>query len=213
MADNSSNFGFIGGAIQGLAGVGQAIGGAIQEKRAERKLEKLIAGYQPNQSIMDYYNKALARYNVNPYEGAMYRAATQGAGRGLTTGINALNDRRSVLGGISQLVQGYSDASLRAAATAEGQQSQALGQLGRAAGMKTAEEKYPFELKANLYGAKAAGGAQIMNAGLQNIMGAGSNLSQMAMLNQMYGGGNSSYRGGRGSYAPESASYYIQQGQ
>lgn len=174
-------------ALQGLTGIAQAIGGGIRAHRGEKQFEKLINSYQPNQSIMDYYTKALARYNVNPYTSSLYNNAMRGAGRGLTTGINTLNDRRSVLGGITRLTQGYDDASLKAAAAAEGQQSQALSQLGQAAGMKTAEEKYPFELKANMLAAKASGGTQTFNAGLSNIFGSSQSLSQMAMLKQMYG--------------------------
>lgn len=198
----------IAGGVQGIAGIAQTIAGGIQAHRAQKKLEKLINSYQPNQSIMDYYSKALQRYNPNAFESALYRQGQQTAARGLTTGISALNDRRSVLGGIAGLTQGYNDASLKAAAAAESQQGQQLAQLGQAAGMKTQEEKYPFELKANLLAQKAGGGAQIMNAGLSNIFGGTSNLSQMAMLNQMYGdsGGSSTYRlgGQRGgaSYIP-----------
>jgi len=178
--------------VQTLVGTAQTIGGAIQEHRANKKLEKLINGYQPNKSIMDYYTKALDRYNPNAFDSTLYRQQQQTAGRGLATGFNALTDKRSLLGGISGLVQGYNDASLKAAATAENQQGQALGQLGQAAEAKTREDKYPFELKANLLGAKAAGGAQIMNAGLSNIFGGTSSASQMEMLKRMYGDGSGS---------------------
>jgi len=181
-----ANLGLIGGTIQGLVGAAQAIGGAIRAHRGEKQFERLINSYQPNQSIMDFYNKALARYNANPYTSSLYNQGIKSASRGLTTGLNILNDRRSVLGGIGKLTQGYDDASLKAAAAAEGQQGQQLSQLGQAAGMKTAEEKYPFELKANMLAAKATGGTQTLNAGVSNIFGAGQSLSQMDMLKRMY---------------------------
>jgi hypothetical protein len=178
------------GAIaQGVIGGAQAIGGWIQASRAEKQYNKLINSYKPNQSIMDYYSKALQKYNVNPYQSPMYRQSMQGADRGLATGISALQDRRSALAGVGGLVQRYNDASLKAAATAEGQQSQALGQLGQATGMKAQEEKYPFELKANLLAMKAGGGTNIANAGIKNLGDAASTYAQMQMLNKLYGGG------------------------
>ena len=173
------------------AGIGalQTIGGWIQQHKATKELEKLTNSYKPNQSILDYYNKALQRYNVNPYQSSMYRHSMQGAERGLAGGISALQDRRSALAGVGKLVQGYNDASLKSAATAEGQQAQALGQLGQAAGMKTQEEKYPFELKYGLLASKASGGTSIANAGIQNLGNAASSYSQMQMLKKLYGEG------------------------
>jgi len=137
---------------------------------------------------MDYYNKALSRYNANPYNSAMYRNATQQAGRGLATGINALQDRRSALAGVSNLVQGYDDAALRAAAGAEQQQGQALGQLGQATGMKAAEDKYKFENKYNLLAMKAGAQNQIANAGLSNIFGGLGAIDDYRNIRR-YGGG------------------------
>lgn len=193
-------------AIQGAVGIGQAVGGAIQAHRAQKKLEKMVEGYKPNASIMDYYNKALQRYNVNPYTSAQYRNQMQNAGRGLATGINALNDRRSVLGGISSLVQGYNDASLKATAAAEGQQAQALSQLGGATQMKAAEDFKPFEMKYNLQALKAGGGNETMRAGLSNIFGGASTYANYQMLDKMYGDTNTqSQPFQRGTYQPISA--------
>ena len=175
------------GAIaQGVIGLGQSIIGGIAAHRAQKKYESLINSYQPNQSIMDYYSKALQRYNQNPYESAIYRMQSQNAGRGLATGLNTLNDRRSALAGASSLVRGYDDSMLKAAATAEGQQSQALGQLGEATRMKSAEDKYKFEAKANMLGAKAAGNNQIMNSGLNNLYGGLSNISDYYLAKNIY---------------------------
>lgn len=180
-------------AAQGVIGLGQTIGGYIQQHRATKQYNKMIDNYQPNQSIMDYYGKALNRYNQNPYDSAMYRLHSQNAGRGLTTGLNALQDRRSALAGVSSLVRGYDDSMLKAAAQAEGQQAQALGQLGQATGMKAAEDKYKFEAKANLLAAKAAGGSQIMNSGIQNLYGGLGNISDFYMAKNMYGGGSTPF--------------------
>src|SRR5690606_17709553 len=124
-----------------------------------------------NPSIMDFYNKALQRYNQNPYDSNLYRMQTQTAQRNLATGLNAMQDRRSALASVGNLVQGSNDASLRAAAAAEAQQAQALNQLGAATQLKDREDKYKFEAKYNLLGMKAGGGNQIMNAGLKNLYG------------------------------------------
>jgi hypothetical protein len=178
--------------LQAVGGTIQAIAGARQAKKAQQQIEGMISSYQPNQSIMDYYNKALSRYNANPYDSAMYRNSMQAAGRGLTTGINALQDRRSALAGLPSIVSAYNNAGLKSAAAAEGQQSQALSQLGGATQMKAAEDFKPFEMRYNLLSQKASGGNQIMNAGLQNIFGGMGNASSMMMANQMYGGGGGS---------------------
>jgi hypothetical protein len=170
------------------AGIGglQAIGGYIQQRNATKDLEKLVQGYKPNAGILDFYSKALNKYSVSPYQSNSYKYATGQASRGLTQGINSLQDRRSALGGIGTLVQGYNDANLKAAANAEQEQAQALGQLGQAAGMKAQEERYPFELKANMLAAKAAGGNQIMNSGIGNAYGGLNSLSEYNTLQKMY---------------------------
>ncbi len=181
------------GAI-GQAAIGgiQAIGGAIQEKRAEKKLEKLANSYKPNESIMDYYNKALSRYNVNPYTSNMYNMQKQNIDRNVSTGLSSLQSRHGGIGGVNSLVQTANDGYLKAAAGAEGQQAQALGQLGQAAGMKTHEQFRPFEMKYNLLSAKAGGGAQIMNSGLSNIFGGVSAINDYKLIDKMYGNNGTS---------------------
>jgi hypothetical protein len=177
-------------AVQTGVGIFQSISGIVRGRKAERGLERMVNNYKPNQSIKDYYSKALQRYNVNPYSSAMYRMQNQQAQRGLATGIGALQDRRSALAGVSSLVQGYNDSNLKAAAGAEAQQGQALSQLGQATQMNAAEDKYKFENKYNLLAMKAAGGNQQANAGLSNVMGG---LSSAAQLNQLGSGGGSEY--------------------
>lgn len=186
----------LGSAIQGLAGLGQTIGGAIQAHRATKKLENLQSPtYTPNSSILDYYNKALSRYGVDPTDSAMYKRNQLGLQRNMATGISALQDRHSALGGITKLVQAGNDASLNSQVAAENERNQRFGALGTATGMKAGEDakafqinqQDPYERKYNLLAAKASGGNQILNSGLSNIFGAGSSLSQMAMLKKMYG--------------------------
>ena len=102
--------------------------------------------------------------------------AEKNAGRGLATGISALQDRRST-GNVAGLVEGEQDSLGKAGVQAEGLQRQAMSQYGQATNMKAADDKYafdvnqeaPFERKYSLLAAKASGGNQMVNAGLSNI--------------------------------------------
>lgn len=185
-----------GSIAQGVTGLVQTIGGYIQQRRANKELNKLQSPkYTPNQSIMDYYNKALSRYNTSPYDSSLYKQQQKNIQRGMATGLAGLQDRRSALMGITKLVQAGNDATLNAGVQAENQQNQRFGQLGQATGMKAGEERtafdinqyQPFERKYNLLAMKAGGGAQVMNAGLSNLYGSGQSLSQRNMINQYYG--------------------------
>ncbi len=173
--------------VQAGGGIIQSIFGGGRARRAERQLEKMVNSYQPNRSILDYYNKALERYSVNPYQSNMYNMQQRNIQRGTATGISALQDRRSAIGGVASIVQAQNDASLKAAAQAEQQGAQALGQLGQATQMKAQEDFKPFELKYNLQAMKAGGGNQIMNAGLSNIFGGIQNYGNYQTVKKMYG--------------------------
>lgn len=177
------------GAIaQGVVGLGQSIIGGINANKSQKKLERMIDSYQPNQSIMDYYSKALNKYNANPYQSASYQAANKFAQRGVATGINSLQDRRSALAGVGNLVQGANDANLRAVAQAENQQAQDLAQLGQATGMKDREDKYKFEAKYNLLSQKSGAANATANAGISNLYGGLGGIQDYQMIKKMYGG-------------------------
>lgn len=199
-----------GAIIQGGLGAIQAVAGGIRAKKSEKALEKMQSPtYQQNPSIMDYYNKALTRYNVNPYESSMYKQQMQGANRNLATGIGALQDRRSGLAGVSQLVGLTNDSALKANVAAENEQSRRFGQLGGATSMKAGEDRMafnvnqvqPFERKYNLMAAKASGGNKVMGAGLSNIFGAGQSFDQRNQLKDYY---NSLNQGTTGASAQAS---------
>lgn len=181
-------------AIGGLAllqtgiGLAQSIFGGGRARRAQKALENLqTPTYEKSQAIGDYYSKALGRYNANPYQSNMYRMQERNIQRGTATGINALQDRRAGIGGISKIIQAQNDAMLNAAAGAEQQQAQAFGQLGQAAGMQQGEDRMafqinkmlPFEKKYAELSQKAGAGAQTFNAGMQNIMGGIGTYGQM----------------------------------
>jgi len=165
------------GAATGLA---QSIIGGIQGHKARKELERLqTPQYTPSRSISDYYNQALNRYQQSPYQSNLYKMQAQNIARGTAQGIAGLQDRHSAIGGISSLIQGQSDAQLKALAAAEQDQNQKFSQLGSASQAMGAEERQawninkmlPYQTKKDILTQKAAGGAQLMNAGLQNISG------------------------------------------
>lgn len=191
------------GLVQAGIGIAQSIGGAVRAKKARKQLEGLVDSYQPNQSIMDYYNKALQRYNVNPYTSSLYNYQ-QGQIKGSTAqGIQALQDRKSALAGIPNIIQRQNDSLLKAAAVSEGQQGQALGQLGAATALKDREDKYKFEAKYNILSNKAAGGAAQTNAGTSNLFGGVGGLSNYFMASQMFGN-----NGGAGGGSGQNYDYF-----
>lgn len=186
----SSDFTGIGEAAdlgQTLLGIGQTLFSG--KHRAEKNLEDYANSYQPNQSIMDYYNKALAKYNPNAYQSAEYQNRANINSRNLTTGINAASDRRAGVGALSSLVQGADDANANAASQAEAAQRGNLGQLGAAAGAKSAEDSKKYDLKYNLLAMKAGGANANQSAGIKNIFGGLQGISDLGMANQIYGDG------------------------
>jgi hypothetical protein len=171
--------GIIGG-VQTLAGLGQTIfsGG----RKAEKKFNKLMDNapiYNQNKSIINFYNEALARYNVSPTDSAMYKRQMRDVDRGVTGAVAGLNDRRSGIAGISSILRSANDAKLDANVAAEGEKSRRFGELGGATNMK-ADEDYkayyqnvlmPWETKVNASMSKMQGANQRKNAGMANIFG------------------------------------------
>jgi hypothetical protein len=176
-------------AAQGLLGIGQSIFGGIKAKKAQKQMGAMIDSYKPNESIMDYYSKALNRYNSNPYQSTEYQKNMQNAGRTTATGIGGLQDRRSAIGGISRLAGLQNDASINAGAQAESEQGQRLAQLGQATAMKVPEDKYKFEAKYNLLSAKAGAANKTANAGISNIFGGLGGIVDTYNTDTIYGAG------------------------
>lgn len=185
------------GAIgQAALGLGQGIAGFIQQRRALKQLENIKSPtYTQSAGILDYYNKALAKYNVNPYQTDLYRMQEQQAGRGVASGLSALQSRGQALAGVNSLIQQRNDTLLKAGAQAENLSRQDLSRLGQAAGLKSGEEKMafninqmqPFQRKYSLLSQKASGGANIANAGISNIFGGLQSADQYRMINKIYG--------------------------
>ncbi|MES2382407.1 MAG: hypothetical protein V4538_15275 [Bacteroidota bacterium] len=152
---------------------------ANKAKKSENALEDSLNNtpkYKPNQSILDYYDKALNKYNTNPTDTMEYKATSQGIKQGTVSGLRALQDRRSGLAGIPTLMANQNNSLLKAAVTAEQRKAQQLGVLGEATRLKAGEqgkefqqnEIYPFEAKYNLLSLKAAGERAIQRQSTQN---------------------------------------------
>lgn len=181
---------WIGPALQIGGGIAQALIGGSRAKKAQRELESMqVPVYQGGQGITDFYNKALSRYNTNPYNTSFYNQQSQNIGRNTAASLNSIQDRRGGVNSVARTLALSNDASLNAATAAEQQQAQALGQLGQAAGMQGDLENmqyqynklYPFERRSGLLSAKAAAGSATMNTGLSNIFGGAQNWSNMLM--------------------------------
>lgn len=168
------------GGLQTLVGLGQSIFSG--RKKAERQLNQLIDNapkYQANKSILDYYNKALQRYGVDPAQSAMYKRNMQNINQGVATGVAGLQDRRSALAGTSSLLRAANDARLNTEVAAENERNRRFGELGSATNMKAGEERYmfennelmPFDMRAQVKAQKLQGANQRSNAGMGNIFG------------------------------------------
>lgn len=191
------------GGVQTLFGLGQSIFGGGARRKAERELEKMANSYQPNAGILDYYNKALAKYNANPYQSQAYQNESNQIQRNLSTGINSAQDRRSGLMAIAGLTQQANDANAKAVSRAEGIERQNLGILGNATNLKAAEDRRKFDMLYNLKAMKAGQKAGVENAGYRNIFGG---LGTMATL----GVGTLPNRGTRNSYGQNVGADYYQ---
>lgn len=180
--------------------LGQAALGAIQSatsKRGarERELEayaKASPLYKGSKSVDDYYQEALNRYRENPYQSQQYQVGQKNIQRAAVSGLSALQDRRSAIGGVSRLFGAQTDALANLGAQAEAQRNQRFGQLGGATQMKTGEEYKKFDInqmtpynrQLQLKQMKAQAANERFNAGLQMIGNAASNYA----LGSMYGG-------------------------
>lgn len=181
----------------GTAGVGlaQSIIGGISAHSAQKKIENTPTPvYQPSKGINDYYQEALNRYSTSPYASMMYQQAQNRIAQSQAGGINALQDRRSALSGVGAIVGQGERALGQAGVQAENMRRQDFSTLGRAAEMKAGDDQtafqynklLPYQKRMSILGAKAAGGNQMLNAGMQNVFGG---ISGAAQLGAFKGGG------------------------
>ena len=175
------------GGVQALFGLGQTIFGGGERRKAEKDLENYANSYKTNGGILDFYSKALAKYNPNAYQSAGYQQQNNQIQRNLTSQINAGQNRRTGLMGVAGAVQQANDASAKAVGNAEAMQNQNLGILGQATNMKAGEERRKYDMLYNLKAMKAGQKAGVENAGYRNIFGG---LGTMATLGLGDLGGN-----------------------
>lgn len=181
--------------IPAAIGAYQAISGGIRANKARKALaNQKTPIYAPDKSILDYYSQAANRANVSPYNSQAYQNTKVNAGNTLSYGLNALQDRRSALGGISALTQNYNNNVARGGVAAENQQNQRFGQLGNAARMENSEYRnvfqnnsmLPYQNQRGIYAAEAAGGNQEFNAGISNLSGGLQNAARLSYANKQY---------------------------
>lgn len=161
----------ISGGLQTLVGAGQAIFGAKKARKTQADLEGYANSFQPNQSILDYYNKALAKYNPDPTQTGTYKVQQNNIGANTANAIGATQDRRGGLSSISKIMAGANKATGQNVINAEAQQQQNLNRLGTASNMKTNEEQKKFDMLYNLKAMKAGQAASTVNQGIKNVFG------------------------------------------
>lgn len=177
----------VAGTIAAVGTAGSLTMGGIQmanankrQKRAQAELERQAASSplrKESKSLNDYYQEALNRYQESPYQSAAYQQAMQNARRTTASGLSALQDRRSAIGGISRLGGIERGASQGAVAQAEQMKAQRFSELGRATQMKKANEDElfdinvmtPYQRKLQLEQMKGAAAGERYNAGMQMV--------------------------------------------
>jgi len=165
-----------------------------QAKKAEKQAEESLNNapkYSPNQSILNYYQQALQKYNTSPTDTSQYKMDNQNIKQSTVQALSSLNKLRS--GDIGGIIQGQNNSLLKAAVNAENRKAQEFGVLGNATNMKAGQEAkafqqnevYPFEGKYNLLTMKAAGNRAASRQSLQNAYNNAS-----AAVGELSGGSN-----------------------
>jgi hypothetical protein len=181
--------------------VGSAIWGGLksgkarkEQKASEAQLENMAQNSplkKESKALNDYYQEALNRFNENPYQSAAYQQTMQNARRTTASGLGALQDRRSAIGGISKLGGMERGASQGAIAQGEQMKAQRFGQLGQATQMKKGAEDElfdvnvmtPYQRKLQLEQMKGAAAGERYTAGMQMV---GQGLSNAASAGMQY---------------------------
>lgn len=169
---------------QALLGLGQAVFSG--RKKQEAKLDQ-IANQSPmqmgNKAINDYYEQQMARANANPYQSASYLNSMNNIQNTAASGLNALQGRGAVVGGIGRIGAMSNQAAGNALGQAINQSNQANSAYGHAVGMKSADDRAvwqnnvldPYQRKLQLQQMKAKAANDRFNNGLNMIGSAASN--------------------------------------
>jgi hypothetical protein len=168
-------------AIPGVIDLTRSIFAGKEVKADQAKLEAEARAMKVPESIMDVYNKNLARYSPNAYQSAEYNAQMRNVLANQAAGVSALQSRRSALAGLPSITQGTNVASQRAAASAEQAQRANLSQLGGAAGSLAQQQNLIRQAKLNLMAQKAAAGAQRQNLLGQSALKSFTNAATLGM--------------------------------
>jgi hypothetical protein len=176
----------------GIGAIQAATSGAGKAERDFENFAKKRPVAAESKSLNDYYQRSLSEANQNPYQSAQYLISKQEADRRLASGIGAMQGRGGALNAISKLDLMRTDAQNQAIRNAESYRGQNLNRLGQATQMKTAQDRYlydvnqatPFNTMLGIKQMKSAAANERLNAGLSMIGGAASNYA----LGSMYGG-------------------------
>ena len=175
------------------AGIGvlqAATSGAGKAQRDFENFSKKRPVAAESKSLNDYYQRSLNEVNQNPYQSAQYLISKQEADRRLASGIGAMQGRGGALNAISKLDLMRTDAQNQAIRNAESYRGQNLNRLGQATQMKTAQDRYlydvnqatPFNTMLGIKQMKSAAANERLNAGLSMIGGAASNYAMGSMF-------------------------------
>lgn len=163
--------------ITAAASLGSAAVKNRKARLAEKDAEGMLNGspkYKPNQSILNYYEQALNKYNTSPTDSAQYKYDKGNIKQSTVQALSSLNKLRS--GNVANIIQGQNNSLLKSAVNAENRKAQEFSVLGQAAQMKAGQdakafqqnELYPFEAKYNLMTMKAAGERASQRQSTQN---------------------------------------------
>ena len=175
------------------AGIGvlqAATSGAGKAQRDFENFAKKRPVAAESKSLNDYYQRSINEVNQNPYQSAQYLISKQEADRRLASGIGAMQGRGGALNAISKLDLMRTDAQNQAIRNAESYRGQNLNRLGQATQMKTALDRYlydvnqatPFNTMLGIKQMKSAAANERLNAGLSMIGGAASNYAMGSMF-------------------------------
>ena len=171
-----------------LYGIYKGEKGAQQQSDAQKAMEAQARNsplWKPDKSVNDYYQAELNRFLENPTQSAQYKLGEMNANIATAQGINALQYKKSAIGGIDALGRNQNFALQNLGAQSVAQQAQKGAQLGTATQMMNAENQFgfdvnkmtPYNRQFGLTQEKAAAGGQMANAGQQTAAAGLNNLS------------------------------------
>jgi hypothetical protein len=196
----AATIGLIAAGTGAAVSTGMAIDANNRRKSREQELGDMAKQsplYQGSKPINDYYQEALNRYNESPYQSQQYQLGAMNARQGAAQSINALQDRRSAIGGISRVQAGQNAALQNLGVQAEAQKNSRFGQLGQATQLKNADllkqfdinKMTPYNRQFGLKQMQAQAANQEYSQNVGNAFGALNNIASIGMSSASnYGG-------------------------